>query len=386
MTITFVSNYLTIHQIPFCEAMYRELGDDFRFVNTEQMEAERISMGWGNEKRYPFEIDLQQADNLIDESDIVIIGSANDSLIQYRLKHNKPVIRYSERILKEGRWHMLSPRAIKNMLKAHTKHTNKKIWLLCASAYAAGDYGLFGAYWRKSYKWGYFPKTICCSEEQLYEKKNNTVVHILWCGRMLSWKHPELAVLVAKYLQENKISFHMDIIGDGELNGEIQRQIMENRLEESVTMHGFLAPDQVRSYMDRADIFLFTSDFHEGWGAVLNEAMNSGCACVASHAIGSAPYLVRDGENGFLYRNGDSQQLCNRVETLAKDEALCRALGLNAYHTIVDTWNVDVAAKRLIAFCKAITQQEKVLEYQDGPMSKAGFLSHHWYRKGRRGV
>ena len=178
----------------------------------------------------------------------------------------------------------------------------------------------------------------------------------------------------------------MDIIGDGELKADIHRQIMEHHLEKSVTMHGFIAPDQVRNYMDRADIFLFTSDFHEGWGAVLNEAMNSGCACVASHAIGAAPYLIHDGENGFLYRNGDTQQLCNQVETLVKNTSLCRTVGLNAYRTIADTWNADAAAKRLIAFCKAIKHQEKAPEYQDGPMSKARFLSNHWYHKGRRDV
>lgn len=386
MTITFISNYLTLHQIPLCEAMYRELGDNFRFVNIEQMEAERILMGWGNKKRYSYEIDLQQAGNLIDESDIVIIGSADDSFIQHRLKNNKPTIRYSERVLKNGRWHVLSPRAICNMLKDHTRYVNKKVWMLCASAYTAGDYGLFGAYWGKCYKWGYFPKTICCSEKQFFEKKNNAVVHILWCGRMLSLKHPELAVLTAIHLQENKIPFCMDMIGDGELKAEIQRKIVEHHLEDSVTMHGFLAPDQVRSYMDKANIFLFTSDFHEGWGAVLNEAMNSGCACVASHAIGSAPYLIHDGMNGFLYKNGDNRQLCNLVETLAKNVSLCRTAGLNAYHTIADIWNADVGAKRLIAFCKAIKYQEKVPEYQEGPMSKAGFLSNHWYRKGRRDI
>ena len=43
----------------------------------------------------------------------------------------------------------------------------------------------------------------------------------------------------------------------------------------------------------------------EGWGAVLNEAMNSGCACIASHAIGSAGFLIEHGENGFVYRDGD---------------------------------------------------------------------------------
>ena len=34
--------------------------------------------------------------------------------------------------------------------------------------------------------------------------------------------------------------------------------------------------------MEKADIFLFTSDRREGWGAVANEAMNSACALVVS--------------------------------------------------------------------------------------------------------
>lgn len=380
MKITFISNYLTIHQIPFCEAMYQVLGDDFRFVNTVHMEAERISMGWANDKKYPFELDLQQAGNLIDESDVVITGSANDALIHSRLKHNQPVIRYSERILKEGRWHMLSPRAIWSMLKVHTRFTNQRIWMLCASAYTAGDYGLFGAYWGKCFKWGYFPKTIHYSEEQLFDKKSNAVVHLLWCGRMLSWKHPEQAVLAANHLREQGIHFHMDVIGDGERKAELQQQITEHHLEDAVEMHGFLAPDQVRNFMDSADIFLFTSDFHEGWGAVLNEAMNSGCACVASHAIGAAPYLIQDGENGFLYCNGDTRQYCRRVEQLARDPSLCRTMGLKAYRTIADTWNADTAAQRLLCFCEAILRQEAMPDYQDGPMSKAGFLSNHWYK------
>lgn len=379
MTITFISNYLTLHQIPFCEAIYNEIGDEFHFVNTEKMEAERVKMGWGNEKCYPFEIDLQQAGNLINESDIVIMGSANDSLIQYRLMNNMPVIRYSERIFKDGRWHIFSPRAIMNMLRGHTKYKNKNVWLLCASAYAAGDYGLFGAYWGKCYKWGYFPRTKYCSENKLFEKKNGAVVNILWCGRMLSWKHPELAVLVAKHLQEKNIKYHMDIIGDGELISDIKSQIVNQQIEKNVTLHGFLTPEQVRVYMEGASIFIFTSDFHEGWGAVLNEAMNSGCACVVSHAVGAAPYLIQNGTNGFLYKNGNVSDLCNKVEALVENESLRRTVGLNAYLTIVNTWNADIATKRFISFCKAINQREIVPDFKYGPMSKDRYLSNHWY-------
>ena len=47
---------------------------------------------------------------------------------------------------------------------------------------------------------------------------------------------------------------------------------------------GALKPADVRKEMERADIFLFTSDYKEGWGAVLNEAMNARCAIVAVHS------------------------------------------------------------------------------------------------------
>lgn len=61
-------------------------------------------------------------------------------------------------------------------------------------------------------------------------------------------------------------------------------------LNDYVTFTGPVQSDKVRGFMERAGIFLFTSDRQEGWGAVLNESMNSGCAVVASHAIGSVPF------------------------------------------------------------------------------------------------
>ena len=48
MTVTFISNYINHHQIPFSNACYRLLGEDFHFIQTEPMEAERLSMGWSS--------------------------------------------------------------------------------------------------------------------------------------------------------------------------------------------------------------------------------------------------------------------------------------------------------------------------------------------------
>ena len=61
--------------------------------------------------------------------------------------------------------------------------------------------------------------------------------------------------------------------------------------------------------MEKTGIFLFTSDRQEGWGAVLNEAMNSGCAVVASHLIGAVPFLKKKKKNGLVYSSGDRKTL-----------------------------------------------------------------------------
>lgn len=79
---------------------------------------------------------------------------------------------------------------------------------------------------------------------------------------------------------------------------------------------------------------MFTSDFNEGWGAVLNEAMNSGCAILASHAIGAVPYLLKDGENELIYQNDNFDDLMNKVKKLVESKELRRLLGKNAFNSI----------------------------------------------------
>ena len=49
MTLTFVSNYINHHQIPVSNELYRLLGEDYAFIQTEPVEEERLRMGWQDE-------------------------------------------------------------------------------------------------------------------------------------------------------------------------------------------------------------------------------------------------------------------------------------------------------------------------------------------------
>ena len=119
-------------------------------------------------------------------------------------------------------------------------------------------------------------------------------------------------------------------------------------------MKGNMTPDEVRNHMERAAIFLFTSDYREGWGAVLNESMNSGCAVVASHAIGSVPFLLKDGNNGLIYRNGNTEELYHHVKYLLEHADECARMGMEAYQTISQQWNAEEAADRVLMLAEEL--------------------------------
>ena len=54
-------------------------------------------------------------------------------------------------------------------------------------------------------------------------------------------------------------------------------------------------------------------------------------------------------------------------------------LGLNAYHTIADLWNADVAAERLIDLCENIIFAKKTKSpYENGICSEAKVMENDW--------
>jgi len=264
------------------------------------------------------------------------------------------------------------------LIKWHLKNPQSKpIYLLCASAFTAADYKIFGMFKGKAYKWGYFPETKQYDCNDLMNKKDHK--KILWCGRFLDWKHPDDIIKVAARLKNEGYEFALDIIGTGELGPLLNKMISENSLENKVNLLGAMKPELVRRHMEEAGIYVATSDFKEGWGAVINESMNSGCAVVASHAIGSVPFLLKDKENGIVYESGNIEDLYNKVKYLLDNLNKQEELGKAAYRTIAYEWNAVNATKRLCDLIEEIKNNGYSNKYKDGPCSKAEILLNDWY-------
>lgn len=387
MKIVFISNALDHIQIPLCDAFLEQTKGEFSYIAMGQSSAIRSSITATDiNKSKPYVIrpyESAEEDNRarkeIEEADAVILGTAPEEYVKNRILENKLTFRYMERLYKTPFNLKNAPRRIVSAFLHHSRYQSKQLYLLCAGAYAACDHERFGNYKNKRYVWGYFPAfqphDVC---EYLARKDKNSVVEIIWVGRFVELKHPEQVIALAKYLKSKQVKFHINMIGYGELLEKCQKMAKEDKLEE-LDVLGPKSPEDVRTYMDNANILLFTSDREEGWGAVVNEGMNSVCAVVASAAAGVSPYLVSDGENGFLYDCGNQDSLNKKVERIIKDKELREKLAAQGYQTVKDYWNPKNAVSSFLELADSILKKS-ANPVKVGPCSPAPMIKDGWYK------
>ncbi len=397
----------------------RSDGTEFYFVQTMPMEEKRRSMGWAvDERKIPYLIlyyeDEDRAKKLIENSDVVLFGwteGLTADLEKKRLSSGKLSFRVSERIYREGQWKAVSPRGLVKKYHEHFVYRKKPVYLLCTGAYVASDFNLIKSYPGKKLKWGYFPdadrgfradqeptKDDEASEPDSGMSKENTGcasnaggkkadmtsisapasgeriaghIRMCWAGRLIALKHPEFAIRVAGHLRENGRDFLLDIVGDGPLRESLEAEVKSLGLEDCVTFTGSLPPDKVLAYMDRADIFLFTSNYLEGWGAVVNEAMQRRCAVVASLEAGAVPFLIKDGSNGLVYKKGSYDDFESKVDFLFDNREKIGIYAYAARKTIKKLWNAENAATELVRFCREFLDGKEPSPAKHGPLSVA---------------
>ena len=192
----------------------------------------------------------------------------------------------------------------------------------------------------------------------------------MWCARFLKLKHPELPVMLAAELKRYGYKFILNMYGSGEEESSTRQLAKNLHIDDYVTFLGNVPNSEVLEAMRTSDIFLFTSDRHEGWGAVANESMSQGCVLVASDAIGSTPYLIKDKETGLIFKSEDLQSLFDCVKWLLDNPEKMYNIKQNALGQMQTVWSPANAAKSLLRLIYNL-QNGKDTDITEGPCSKA---------------
>lgn len=377
LNIVFVGNYLNHHLSYLCDEFLKQ-SSSFYFISTDDSYVQGFQKKIVSPYVLYYQEHKEKCDELIIEADLCIFGSCPDEMINERISKGKTAFLYTERFFKKGQWRRFIPSTFKKINNRIIRFKQDRLYILCAGAYVSNDLHLCGFHVEKCLKWGYFPETkIYNNIGALFEKKERA--SMLWCGRFLKWKHPELAVYLTKRLKKDGYDIKLKMIGDGPFKNKIETMIRDEHLEESIQLCNSLSPKQIRYEMEKTSIYLLTSDNEEGWGAVLNEAMNSGCAVVSSDRAGSTIFLIADKENGVIFRSNNLTDLYNKTKMLIDDDVFRKEIGIKAIDTICKLWNAKIAANRLICINERLAlNKTPITIFDSGPCSLAQIIK---YRK-----
>lgn len=391
MNLVFYSIILNNHQANVADELWRILGDDYRFVELVAPCEGNAKGGTDDYASRPYllkawlsEEAWQEALRLARTADCCVFsGLSALPFEKERMRLGLLSFDMSERWMKRGWLNALSP-TIRRMVMAYWQGgwARKPIYKLCNGAFVCPDQLKLRTFSDKCYKWGYFTQVGDFDVEALLDVSTTNITPLMWCSRYLSWKHPELPVLAAKRLKDRGYRLVIDMYGTGEHEERTRRLAHDVDVEDVVRFKGTLPNDQLMAEMRRHEIFLFTSDRNEGWGAVANESMANGCALVASDAIGSVPYLVKDGENGLMFRSAATNSSFDNVDESALNDLTEKVMWLldnkpklneirkNAVLTMQKTWSPENAARSLLQLINDL-RNGKDSSIMDGPCSKA---------------
>lgn len=388
MKLVLFSNYLNHHQVLVADEIYRLLGDGFRFVATLPRNVKELKGGEDYSKR-PFcvlagESDAarQEALLLAREADVCVFGACSHDYAVTRAKQYPQGLSFEmgERWLKHG-WLTIGSPVFRQWARNYYRYYRKaNFYKLCCSSFTAGDDEKLHAYKGRHFRWGYFTRV----EENFVEASKSDVstkgkVHILWCARFLLLKHPELVIELAAKLKKDGYDVVIDMYGDeGNLaphDNPYRRKDLEALIDkigvaDIVTLKGNRPNSEILKAMQEGDIFLFTSDRLEGWGAVANESMANGCVLVASDAIGSTHYLVKNKETGMIFRSCDLDSLYEQVKYLLDNPDVRKEISKAGRESMVKLWSPANAAKSLLQLIEDIKAGRET-SIAEGPCSKA---------------
>lgn len=356
MTISFFTDIVNHHQIYVADELYKLCKGNYYYIATKPLSQKLIDKGYPDLSDRPFVLKAWESESLKEKaydlainSDIAIfMGSSMEHYEIPRLKLNKLTFEYSERWLKRGLINILSPNLIKHQLMYYIYGRKAPLFMLCSSAYAVNDFYFLHSFKNRCFKWGYFPRISDININKILESKGNDKVKILWCSRFIGWKHPEIVIHLANRLRADHINFVIDMYGSGEMLHQIIKMIEDHNLNSYIKLKGNIPNENLLEQMRLHDIFLFTSDRNEGWGAVANEAMSNGCLLIASNEIGSVPYLVENGRNGFIYKSGNIDSLFEVTVNAISNSAIRNKNAFNAYNDIKNIWSPQNAALNLL--------------------------------------
>lgn len=216
---------------------------------------------------------------------------------------------------------------------------------------AAEDYRALGAKRWRAYRFGF---TVNRNRNVPVEmvRAEGAPLRCISVGQLIERKRVGDLIKAAGILIEKEANISIDIFGGGSLKEQLVQCVQDGNLEETITFCGVVTHANLFKILPDYDCLVLCSSY-DGWGAVVNEAMQAGLTVVLARGVRAAQLIVIP-QTGFIYPTGDVDALALALQKLSEDESLLLSYRRNAFEAIKDYFP-EILAKRyneiMCAYC-----------------------------------
>lgn len=194
---------------------------------------------------------------------------------------------------------------------------------------------------------------------------------ILYAGKLEEKKNPQLLLSAFKGLAKEHV--HLLFVGNGVLEKGLKAQGLKLKADASTPLSMTSTPclpdgqalsmtkrihfmdfqnqSQMPVVYQACDLFCLPSKGPgETWGLAVNEAMAAGKAVLVSDKVGCAIDLVKDGENGFMFKSENLEDLQKHLNQLS-DKAILEKMGQQSKF-LIEKWTLQKQVDQILMLCK----------------------------------
>src|ERR1035437_2677179 len=175
------------------------------------------------------------------------------------------------------------------------------------------------------------------------------LIHV---GRLVAWKRVDLLLRAHARIKKEFLNAELVVLGDGPEEASLRRLTKELGVEDSVRfVAGVYKPKHLGQYLMASSIYVLA-----GMGGLsINDAMCFGLPVICSVCDGTEKILVRDGFNGKLFRDGDEDDLVDKIGQLCRNLELRQKMGVHSTEIIQNEVNIHTVVARYVKAIEAVT-------------------------------
>jgi glycosyltransferase involved in cell wall biosynthesis len=161
-----------------------------------------------------------------------------------------------------------------------------------------------------------------------------SLIHV---GRLVNWKRVDMLVDAVQQLKTKYPNISLKIVGDGPEKKFLEQKVQNLNLQDKIQFVGAVYNmATLGQHLLSAQIYTLA-----GMGGLsINDAMCFDKPIVCSRADGTEKTLVRDGYNGYIFKNNDLADLINKLDLLWQNPDTLAQMGANSGKIIANEINI----------------------------------------------